>query len=89
MRMESVSFTFLSHRDYDLFGGFDWAKIDEALAQPTFAGLKRVEITILLNAGSPPSDMFLVNSIVRRLPECHSKGILFTKGHIRTSAIRV
>ena len=91
MHMESVSFTFLRQRyqEHDLFDDFDWAKMDEALAQPIFANLKRVEITILLNAGSPPSDMERVNSIVDRLPGCHSKGILLTKGQVRTSASSV
>jgi hypothetical protein len=74
MHIDTVS---LSIPDEYRWFGFNWGKIDEALAQPTFAKLRRVEITIRLKGYSPPFDMV---PIVDCLPECHTKGILFVDG---------
>jgi hypothetical protein len=76
MRVDTVSFTILRHL-HDRFGAIDWGMIDEVLAQPTFAKLQRVEITII-----PPCNMVSINSIVDRLPECNSRGILVVEGKV-------
>jgi hypothetical protein len=86
MRMDTVSLAVL-RIEYDSLDSFNWAKIDEALTKPTFANLQRVEITILLEADSAPCDI-LIKSIVDRLPECHSKGILLVNGKFRRSVLR-